>query len=90
MGNDKGKHGQNHERQESHERNILQISLEGLKRNEWMQNNIKVKDARNNLAELNRSFEGYNARQKDNRWNQQINQWRHWESKRKKVKLQIR
>lgn len=70
------------------ERKMLQSNLKDYKRNKCIPNIINVKDAKEKVVELKWAFAGHTARQKFDRWNRKIIQWRPWELKREKGSFQ--
>lgn len=76
--------------QRAMERSMLGVKLKDKKQNNWIRNKTKVKDAGQHIARLKWSFAGHNARQKDNRWNTAIQQWRPWMGKRTRGRPQMR
>lgn len=76
--------------QRSMERQMLHIKLQDRKRNEYIREVTKVRDATEQIAKLKWKFAGHTIRQKDERWNKQIIYWRPWEHKRGRGRPQMR
>lgn len=76
--------------QRAMERSMLGVKLRDRKTNEWIRSKTKVKDAGEHAARLKWSFAGHNARLKDKRWNNEIQQWRPWLGKRHRGRPQMR
>ena len=76
--------------QRSMERAMLGIRLADRKTNEWIRKRTKVIDAAEYVAKLKWSFAGHNARQKDERWNATIQNWRPWLGFRTRGRPQMR
>jgi len=67
---------------------MLHVKLIDRRRNEWIRNTTKLGDVKEVVAKSGWTFAGHNARQKDDRWNKCILNWRPWENKRSRGRPQ--